>query len=190
MNTFRPMRSGAVTSPGVPGHPSCHPRDADVTRRPSWYRSRRGTSGFSLIELISVLGAMAVVLGVAIPHVKSDRFALWAAQTQVISDLRRARTDALTKGDHFSFKVLTATTYAEYRLTLNAGTWQQLGSPVRNGSLPSPIQFTTGVGNVFEFDTRGLMVLPSAALTVSLQDAHTSSTRSVTVWPSGQVAPL
>jgi len=133
---------------------------------------------------------MAIVFAVAMPHASNDRFALWQAQTQVISDLRRARTDALTKGDHFTFKVLSNTTYAAYRLTLAGGVWSQLSAAVRTGTLPSPVQFTTGVGSTFEFDTRGLMVLPSAALTVSLKDMHSNSTRAVTVWPSGQVAPL
>jgi prepilin-type N-terminal cleavage/methylation domain-containing protein len=154
------------------------------------HRCRAGVRGFSLIELLSVVGAMAIVLAVAMPHASNDRFALWQAQTQVISDLRRARTDALTKGNHFTFKVLSSTTYAEYRLTLNAGVWQQLTAAVRSGTLPSPVQFNTGVGSTFEFDTRGLMVLPSAALTATLQDTHSSKTRNVTVWPSGQVAPL
>jgi len=172
------------------GHDARHARDEDVTRRRIRCRSRDSVAGFTLVELLAAVGAMAVILGVAMSHASRDRFSLWSAQTQVLSDLRRARADALTKGDHFTFRISSNTTYEEYRLTLVGGTWQQLTSAVRTGTLPSPVQFTAGVGSTFEFDTRGLMVLPSAALTVSLQDTHTSSTRNVTVWPSGQVAPL
>ena len=47
-----------------------------------------------------------------------------------------------------------------------------------------------GAGSTFEFNTRGMLILPGAATTLVLSDASTGHTRNVTVWPSGQVAPL
>ena len=171
-------------------HTSWPLRDEPVALCTPLRRSRENSRGLTLIELLAVAGAMAVVLGVAMPHYSRDVFALWNAQTDLIGNFRRARMDALTKGDHFKIQITSDTTYAEYRLKLVGATWTVSGGPVRTFTLPGHVRFSTGVNANFEFMTRGLMVLPGAALTLTLQDTQTSHTRNVTVWPSGQVAPI
>ncbi|MFN8543913.1 MAG: hypothetical protein U0807_06890 [Candidatus Binatia bacterium] len=144
----------------------------------------------TLIELVGAIAAVAIIMGIAVPHFSRDQLALWGAQSQVLGDLRRARTDSLTKGDHFLIRIVNDTDYAEYRMQLIGATWTVAGGPIRSWRLPGHVRFTTGVGSSFEFNTRGLMVLPSAALTMTLTDDLSGQTRNVTVWPSGQVAPL
>jgi prepilin-type N-terminal cleavage/methylation domain-containing protein len=161
--------------------------DADSSLRQSRVYTRE--RGLTLIELIATMAIFGVVLAVAIPQFPRDAFALWGAQTQLLADLRRVRGDALTKGDHFRLQVDDATHYSTYRMTLAGAVWSPSGAPIVNRALPSGVTFVAGVGANFEFNTRGLMVNPSAAQTLDLADAA-GHHHDITVWPSGQVAPL
>jgi len=161
--------------------------DAEASLRP--FRTHKNERGLTLMELIASMAIFAVVLGIAIPQMPPSAFALWGAQTQVLADLRRTRADALTKGDHFRLQVDDATHYSEVRMTFAAGVWTPNAAPEVSRALPSGVSFTAGVGANFEFNTRGLMVNPSAAQTLNLADTH-GHYHDITVWPSGQVAPL
>lgn len=136
------------------------------------------------------MSLMAIVLGIALPQFPRRPYALWTAHEQLLADLRLARADALTKGDHFRFDITGATTYREYRMQLVGGVWVVNGPPVRDRTLPTGVSFTTAIGAQFEFNTRGLMLNPGAATTITLNEASTGHTRLVTLWPSGQVMPL
>jgi prepilin-type N-terminal cleavage/methylation domain-containing protein len=179
---------GTEGADGSPWHPSWRVGDADVTLAPVLrYKDVRG---FSVIELMVTVGIFAVALGVAIPLLPNRPYALWAAQQQLLADLRVARSDALTKGDHFRVRITSTSQYAEYRMTLVGANWVENATPLRSRTLPAGVTLgTAAVGNVFEFSTRGLMLNPGAATTLALTDAHTGYLRNVTVWPSGQVVP-
>jgi prepilin-type N-terminal cleavage/methylation domain-containing protein len=148
----------------------------------------------SLIELLVALAVFAVALGIAVPRVQNGAFALWNAEQLVLGDLRYTRAQALTKGDHFVFQVDNDNTYSIRRMELNGAVWEPEDPPIRSRSLPSGVIFTAGfaagVGANFEFNTRGLLVLPGAAQSLRLYDDYTMLTRQITVWPSGQVAPI
>ena len=58
-------------------------------------------------------------------------------------------------------------------------------SPVRQGTLPLGAEMTTGVGGQFEYTTRGLMLAPGAATTITIEDEDSAHQRAVTVWPVG-----
>lgn len=146
--------------------------------------------GFTLVELLVTMSLMAIVLGIALPQFRARPYALWTAHEQLLADLRLARADALTKGDHFRFDITSGTTYREYRMQFVGGVWVVNGPPVRDRTLPAGVAFTTAIGNQFEFNTRGLMLNPGAATTITLTEASTNHTRLVTLWPSGQVMPL
>jgi prepilin-type N-terminal cleavage/methylation domain-containing protein len=153
-------------------------------------RKRHGrVRGFTLLELLVTMSLIGIVMGIALPQFPRNAYALWTAQQQLLADLRVARADALTKGDHFRFDITGASTYLEYRMRLVGGVWVINGPPVRSRTLPPGVTFTSGVGSHFEFNTRGLMLNPGAATTLRLTDVS-SHTRQVTVWPSGQVMPL
>jgi prepilin-type N-terminal cleavage/methylation domain-containing protein len=174
--------SKAIDQP--PAHSLKRPSDAAARSR------HRNERGLSIIELMVTMGLIAVMLGIASQGMPRGAFALWDANQQLIADLRRTRTDALIKGDHFRLAVTSATTYEERRLRLVGTVWTANVTPERSRTLPSGVTFSAGVGTSFEFNTRGLLVIPEAAASLQLLDAHTSYHRQITVWPSGQVAPL
>jgi type IV fimbrial biogenesis protein FimT len=156
-----------------------------VTAAPIPYGS---AGGFTLIELLVTLALAAVLLGIAMPHASRDEFNLWTAQTQLLGDLRTVRTDAITKGVHYQI-VVTASGYTMNRMKQNNNAWV-VDYSVGIRPLPRNVTFAAGAGSTFEFNTRGMLVLPGAATTLVLRDSSTQLTRNVTVWPSGQVAPL
>ena len=149
----------------------------------------------TLLELIVSMAVFAVALGIAVPRGQNGAYALWMANQQLLADLRKARADALTKGDHFLFSVTAANKYSEYRMKLDPlGGWVPQEPPVLTRTLPNGVTFSSGfdegVGATFEFNTRGLLVTPGDAASLALYDDHTELTRQITVWPSGQVAPI
>jgi hypothetical protein len=82
-----------------------------------------------------------------------------------------------------------ATSYVERRLRFVGGVWVPDATPTRSRSLPAGITFTAGVGRQYEFNTRGLLIVPGAAETITLHNASTGHDRDITIWPSGQVSP-
>lgn len=174
------------------GPPRRSPRRARDVRMSDRHGSEHGRrSGFTLIELVVTVATLAIVAAVAIPHIPNRNFGLWNGHSQVIADLRRARMDSLVKGDHFRVTIDNASQYTVVRLTDDDrdGVWTPDGDTERIRTLPDNVTFTQGVSESFEFNTRGLMVLPDAAAPVELTDSNTHATRWITVWPSGQVAP-
>jgi prepilin-type N-terminal cleavage/methylation domain-containing protein len=158
--------------------------DARVAVRRRAYSRERG---LTLIELLVTVSIAAVLLGVAIPHMSRDRNNAWTAQIQFLGDMRRTRTDSLTKGDHFQLAMTGPNSYTVYRMRFQAGGWIR-GAAVLNRTLPRNITFGT-VQGPFEFDTRGLLVTPNATTAVAMNDSYTGHTKGVQVWLSGQVTP-
>jgi prepilin-type N-terminal cleavage/methylation domain-containing protein len=188
----RTRRRGNITGAGrvrrVPWQGTMRMGDVAATI-PGGRRYNLG-SGFSLLELLVAMAIFSILLGVAMPRASSNTFVLWTANQQLLADLRRTRTDALTRGDHFRLDVTGANAYAEYRMRLVGTEWLPQEPPVRSRILPVGVTFESGVGAQFEFNTRGLLADADAAGTLALHDAHNGFYRTVSVWPSGQVAPL
>lgn len=159
---------------------------ATVRQRGTYKRER----GLSAIELVATMALMGIVLGTAMPSMTKQPYVLWNAQTTLIGDLRQARAESITRGDHFRVDITGANTYTVSRMQLNAdGTWTPKVPAWRSRTLEGGLGFVTGTGLGFEFNTRGLMVNPSWAATLVMYDYNHSLTRWVTIWPSGQVAP-
>ncbi len=171
----------------MPRRPTCRRRDAVTTVAP--VRACRDVRGFTIIELLVAMMLFAVMVGSALAAFPRRPYAVWTAQADVVAELRRARNDALTRGDHFRVVVTGPSTWETYRLSLAGGVWIPAATPVRAGTLPSGIEFMTGIGKQFEFTTRGLMLTPGAATTLVIEDVATYTSRGVAVYPSGQVAP-
>jgi hypothetical protein len=151
--------------------------------------AHRSARGSSMMELLMAASLFAVIVAIALPQFPRSPYVLWTAQQQLLADLRAVRMDALTKGDHFRMLITSGGRYDEYRLSLVGVTWVQGAQPVKTRTLPTNVAFTSGVGSFFDFNTRGLMLNPGAATTLTLSDSYTGKTRGATVWPSGQVVP-
>lgn len=160
-------------------------RDGAVAKR------RRNEHGWTLIEILTAVALLGIVAAIAVPHVPQRTYGLWSAHNMVIADLRRARADALTKGDHFRLQVTTDRTYTVARMRDDDwnGVWEVDGSTMQSKSLPDGITFVGGDDATYEFNTRGLLVVPDGVISLELHDPETGKTRYITVWPSGQVAP-
>jgi len=161
-------------------------RGTPVTRR------HDADDGFTLIELVVSFALFAVVVGIAVPHLRGRNYDLWGAHAQLMADLRQARADAITRGDHFAVVVTEASGYEVRRLRDDDGNgvWVPDATPFHRRTLPDHVRFVAGLYSNLEYNTRGLMVIPDAADALVLQDEHSGATKTVTVWPSGQVAPV
>lgn len=150
-----------------------------------------GRRGLSVIELLVAMGLMTIILAIAVPRSPKGAFALFQAHQQVLGDLRLARAHAMTRGDHFQFKVTGGNTYEEYRMKFDGASWIPAAVPVRSAKLPAGVEFdAASVGATFEFDTRGLLTPPDTARTIVLSDTKTGHAENATVWASGQVGPV
>ena len=159
---------------------------ASPRRSPAYTRVR----GFTIVELMTVVGLAGIILGMAIPNIPRGTYDLWGSQTQFLADIRAARTWSLTKGDHFRLVVTGATHYEVRRMQLLGTTWiDRVQAPVSSRTLPAHVSFAAGDDNIYEFNTRGLLVNPGGVENMLLTDNRSGHYRGVTVWPSGQVAP-
>ncbi len=181
------MATEIAATTTMPWRPAWRRRDGHATLTASAVCTN--VRGFTVIELLIAMMLFAVMVGSALAAFPRRPYAVWTAQADVVAELRRARNDALTRGDHFRVTVTGPSTWETTRLTLVGGVWVPEPSPVRAGTLPTGIQFMSGIGRQFEFTTRGLMLSPGAATTLVIEDVDTSKARSVVVYPSGQVTP-
>ena len=161
-------------------------RDAKVARDTKM--TRAASRGFSLMELLVAMALFAIMAGTTWSSQPRNPSGVWGAQTQSISELRRVRNEALTRGEHFMLTIVDSDSWESYRMMQDVdGDWLIDGSAIRSGNLPDGTTFTTGVGSEFEFTTRGLMVTPDAAITILMTHSESGITKGITVWPSGQV---
>lgn len=161
---------------------------------PLWLPLPQLQRGMSMIELIVTMGIAALMMALALPHINSGTLNLPLVQQNLIGDIRMARASATSRGVHFKVSI-SSSSYTVQRLqdTDGDGIWEPDGEfPTRTVELPNDISIVDGEGSEIEFTTRGLLAdqedgTPAPIVTISLHDSLYNETKTVKVWPSGQV---
>lgn len=149
-------------------------------------------AGFSLIELLVILGVVGILVAIAIPATNRSTLNLTSSVGEFEANVRMARGNATGRGAHYRI-TLHSDSYDIDRLLLSGGAW--VHDPaffVQTIELPPNIKITNGVGQSFEFNSRGLLQppavgTPAAQVDVVLHDSQTGQTKAVGIWPSGQI---
>jgi prepilin-type N-terminal cleavage/methylation domain-containing protein len=154
-------------------------------------------SGFTILELLASLGIMALVSGVAVSTLGSTLRPAYSADgssRELAVNMKLIRSMSISRGVHYRVTVVSTKRYRVDRLVDTnaddaAETWEVEGGRSRTVDLPGGITFATAsVGQVVEFDTRGMAVQDAATVSISLVGG--GATRRVEVWRSGQVYEL
>ena len=145
---------------------------------------RTRTDGFSLVELMIVVGLVAVLAGVAVPAIGAGmrRYSLISASQQVVSTIRAARFQAVGRNTTLRVR-FDHPAVGQYQVL------DKLDAAVGNVQfLPSGAAFSTVSGDI-EISTSGrvtpLAGVPTLA-TIILRNVD-NQTSTVTVSSSGRV---
>lgn len=153
----------------------------------------RDGAGHTLIEMVVVLSILAIMAAYAVPEYRASRVHINNTQRLLLANLRLARTNAISKSVHYQVAFPSATQMQVSRMVENppgSGTWQVDTTNVQTIPLPTSTQVkSTVVGTVYEFNARGITVNLSMPQQIDLQDSF-GLTKSIQVWPSGQVNEL
>lgn len=148
--------------------------------------------GVSLLELLVVLGILALAGSIAISRFDPGPRHLDNAAEAVAANVRVARAFAISRGAHYDVRVFDPTNLRVARLRLQneadpTSPWVLDGTEFRFVPLPPNVRFVTTPGRAIEFDSAGAMVGGTAPVAVVIEESVHGLTRTVTIWPSGQV---
>jgi len=156
---------------------------------PACLADERGTSLIEMLITITVAGLLATF---ALPNLNRSELRLADTMENLIGNIRLARANAIGRGARYRV-TLDSTSYAIQRLQDPDGddVWEPDGA-AQEVELPSGINISEGAGQEIEFTTRGLMApLPDGSLpdivTIRLSSTTESESKTIDVWPSGQV---
>lgn len=156
--------------------------------RPSPAPRRLDDRGFGLIDLLAAVTVVAILAGMGVAHFDQRRQDINTTLRQVSADLRWARGRAMVAGEHFRFHRTSDSTYEIQRLEEVDGEWE-VKAVVRTVALPAHISLTGS--DEIDIDGRGTVVFADAGDTApshwTLTDTEFATTRSLTLYPSGQV---
>jgi prepilin-type N-terminal cleavage/methylation domain-containing protein len=145
---------------------------------------RRRAGGFSLVELLVVLGIAAVLMAVTLPNVAGVMEAnkLQTSASMLAGKLAEARFNALKRNRAAWLRVDAATGRVQVQTSGSGGATLDIGAP---GLLPSGVGFVEPAPTI-QFDSVGRPTTPPPRrLTVEIVRTH--ARRSVSVSPAGAV---
>jgi prepilin-type N-terminal cleavage/methylation domain-containing protein len=156
---------------------------------------KHGQKGFSLMELIVVMGIIGTMIAVAAPATNRKAMSLPLASEELQGALRIARANSMRHGAHFRLTITSAQTYTIQRMQDpdGDGIWAvDSAYPVQTTTLsPSVSIGSSAVGQRIEFNSRGLLHSTVAGILPSVVYVPLSviggNTKTVEIWPSGQV---
>jgi prepilin-type N-terminal cleavage/methylation domain-containing protein len=156
---------------------------------------KRGQAGFSLMELIVVMGIVGSMLAIAAPAANRKAVSLPQAAEELQSNFRLARANSMRHGAHFRVTITGAKTYTIQRMQDGDGDriWAVDSSYLtQTVTLPPPVSIGSATLNKrIEFNQRGLLhstITGEIPAVVYVPPTLTDgSTKTIEVWPSGQV---
>ncbi|MBM4258984.1 MAG: hypothetical protein FJ147_24170 [Deltaproteobacteria bacterium] len=156
---------------------------------------KRGNAGFTIMELLVVVGVIGTMLIVATPAVNRKAASLPLASEELQGALRIARANSSRHGAHFRVTITGAQAYTIQRMQDpdGDGIWTPDSSyPTQPMTLSPPVSIGSGaIGKQIEFNTRGLLHSTVAGVVPSVVYIPLTviggGTETLEVWPSGQV---
>ncbi len=150
--------------------------------------SGRRDAGYSVIELLTVISVVGIFLGSNLVHYDPRREDINTALQSALSDVRAARSAAITSGKHVAVQLYAPSAWSILRMDDGGGTWTPVAE-LKAVALPTGVTVSTTATNpMVEFNTRGLVVNHDTTVQVTLNDQF-GAARQVTIWPSGEVQP-
>jgi len=143
-------------------------------------RDMRQTAGFTLIEILIVVGLVAVMAAVTVPTVAGamDRYYINSAGQQVASTIRTARFQAVARNQNLEVRFDVAP--GQYRVFEDGGV-TAVGEVQR---LPTRVSFGDGSAAVVDLQPDGRV--PTVA-TITVTNGNAADDRTITVSISGRV---
>ena len=155
---------------------------------------KRGSAGFTVMELLVAVGMIGVMIVIAAPRTNHKAMSLPLTVEDLEDNLRMTRANSMRHGAHFRLTITGAQTYTIQRMQDpdGDGIWTADSAyPTQTVTVSPSVSIGATIGQKIEFNTRGMLhstvagVVPTVVyipLTVT-----GGSTKTIEVWPSGQI---
>jgi prepilin-type N-terminal cleavage/methylation domain-containing protein len=148
-----------------------------------------GMRGYSLIEVAVAISIVAIMIAIAMPMWNANHMNILTARRMVLADLRLARANAITKSLRYQVSFPDAghvTLSGMLQNPAGSGNWVVDTTKVRTSALPANTSVSAAPLPTVQFNTRGMVTNASTMTAIGLTDSF-GNTKSLQVWPSGQI---
>jgi prepilin-type N-terminal cleavage/methylation domain-containing protein len=120
----------------------------------------RNQKGFTIIEVVAVIGLMAILSGIAMPTIRRSNFTMRSYGQQLCADIREVRMSKMTLGGQYS--ILLSETY--YKVL--DGTKE-----LKTMELPDPFELFYGNDEI-RFNYQGVPIYGGDTITLFNKDSR------------------